>query len=416
MKPAEVRRALRRVVPSSHDGWSALLRTAKGRRELRSLLRSASWPLLRPLAWLHRRALARRRTVVAVTGTFGKTTTARAIAAALGVDRVPGANFRAALALGLLRAGPHGRPLTFEVGISRPHQMAAYAGMLRPEVAVVTSIGEEHLAAMGSLEATAREKGRLVESLRPGGLVVVNGDDARTLEIAERRPAGVERLRVGWDDGNDYRATDLRLDWPSGSRFRLRGPGSQTEIEVRAQLLGRHQVRGLLAAWAVALFFGEHPETVRARLEALAPTPGRLSRHRHRSGAWLLRDDTKGALSTMRAAFEVFAEVPARRRVLVLSDVAEPEESTNSLYRKLGGEAAAIADRILFIGRKFDRLRVGATAAGLDRSRVTRHGSAAEVAATLEDEIGDGDVVLIKGGRRRSGFHDIARLLLGDGA
>lgn len=412
MRALESWRLIAHRVPRAPRDWLALPRSERGRRQIRQMFRWLLWPILRPAAWLYRRTVLRRRTLVAVTGSLGKTTTAEAIAAALGVPPPRGSSFRTGLALGLLKATPRGAPLVFEVAISRPHQMAPYAGLLRPDIAIVTAIADEHRSAFGSIDRTAAEKGLLVAGLRPGGLAVLNGDDPRVLALATLRPPGARMVTVGLAPANDYRAANLRLDWPHGTQFTLHGPGF--EVGARVQLLGAHQVRAVVIAAAVARELGESIAAIVQRLAAFAPIAGRLSRTALPSGAWILRDDLKSSLATVEAALDVFEQIPARRRIIVLGDVSEHEESKNSLYRSLGKRLGRSTHRILFIGQKFDRLRTGAKSAGLDPARVTRHASVEEIATVLRRELEAGDVVLIKGGRRGAPLHGVARQLTGE--
>src|SRR3954452_21904774 len=135
------------------------------------------WPALRRLATLYRRTLARRPRVIAVVGSLGKSTTARSVAAALGIDpdRVSIQNEFSFPALSMLRVRPWDRHAVIEVGIAGRGQMVQYPPMLRPDIAVVTSIASEHHLRLRSLEVTRAEKSRMVRSLGPSGLAVLNG-------------------------------------------------------------------------------------------------------------------------------------------------------------------------------------------------------------------------------------------------
>jgi UDP-N-acetylmuramoyl-tripeptide--D-alanyl-D-alanine ligase len=354
-----------------------------------------AWPLLRWPAFVVRRTLLRRRIVVAVTGSYGKSTTVAALAAALGA-RAPASRWaRTGLALGLLRGVRRPDPLVFEVSISRPHQMAAYARLLRPNVAVVTALGGEHRLALRTIEVTAREKGHLVAAVPRGGLVVLNGDDPRVLALAARARPGVRVLTVGAGAQADYRFEDLRLDWPRGSEFVFVGPGVRAAARVR--WLSEHQVRGAVAAAAVALELGEPIAPALVRLAAVEPLPGRLNAVPLASGAWLLCDDLKSGQPTIDAALDLLERLPARRKLVVLGEVTEPEISKNVLYAMLGERIGRHVQRVLYVGSKFDPLRRGLRRGGLDPAAITRCSGAREAADALAADLGSGDVVLIKG-------------------
>ena len=156
----------------------ALVRTPPGRRRFLGWAYYAGWPVFATLASVWRRTLLRRARVVCVVGSLGKTTTARAVATALGEALYPsmgGAWGHAAFPL--LRARPGQRHIVVEVAIAGPGQMSRYPPILRPDLAVVTSIGSEHNRSLGTLERTRHEKAEMVRSLPATGRAILNGDD-----------------------------------------------------------------------------------------------------------------------------------------------------------------------------------------------------------------------------------------------
>jgi len=357
-----------------------------------------AWPLLYPIASFHRRTLARRCRVVSVVGTFGKTTTQRAVSAALGLDasRAGQGNSWSLLAEAILAVQPEDRYAVIEVGISGTGQMARYARMIRPDITVVTSIGSEHHRSLRSPLATRAEKSLMLSALPSSGLAVLNGDDPHVLWMAGRTKA--RTVTYGFGASNDVRASEAALDWPRGTHLRLHAHGRTRELRVR--VLGPHMVRCILAAVAVALAEGLALGQIVPRLERLTPTPGRLEPVPLGNGAFLLRDDFKSAEETIASALDVLAEIPARRRIVVLGEVSEPVGSQEVLYRRLGERAARAASAIVFVtGRKnFQRYSAGATRAGMRREALVHAGRSVLAAAeALKGEIGPGDVVLVKG-------------------
>jgi UDP-N-acetylmuramoyl-tripeptide--D-alanyl-D-alanine ligase len=374
----------------------ALVRTPLGRSQLGWGVYHRAWPLLRPIATLYRRTLVGDTRVVAVAGSLGKTTTARAVTAALGRQPQPRIEFNSwsALAEAVLRIQPHDRHAVIEVSLSRPGQVAPYLRLLRPDLVVVTSIASEHNRSFRTLEGARAEKAKMVRGLAPTGLAVLNGDDPHVLWMAEQTCARV--MTFGFGEGNDVRASEMALDWPRGTGFTLHVGGETRSVRIR--LLGRPGVHAVLAAVAVALAEGFTLDQALPALEALPPTPGRLQPLQLANGAFLLRDDYKSALETIDSALDLLAEVPARRRVVVLGDVSEPPGSQGPIYRRLGERVGQIAARAIFVGGNFQRYWVGAKQAGLPRNASFDAGtSVLRAAEVVRADLGPGDVVLIKG-------------------
>jgi len=379
---------------------SAALRLRVLGAALRGIRRA--WPAMRVAATLWRRTALRGTLLVAVVGSYGKTTTTRAIRQALGLPVAPGARRSAGsfLALELLRVRPGARVAVLEVGIDGPGQMAPLARMLAPDVVVATAIGMEHLTSMGTLDVTRREKGEMVRALRPRGLLVLRADDPRVRSYAGESPA--RSVLFGYASDADVRADQVRVDWPHGTAFRVH-LGAETHA-ARVGVIGRDMVPAALAALAVARHAGVPAADALARLAVLRPTVGRLEPVALASGAYALRDDWKGSFETAHVALAALAEVPARRRIVVMGDLSEVPAPFGDSMRAVGAHVARIADHAVLAthGKASQAVASGAVRAGLDRDRIARPGFAARgVFDALPADLGPGDVVLLKGSRRQ---------------
>jgi UDP-N-acetylmuramyl pentapeptide synthase len=372
----------------------AMLRTPAGRMHVRQGIAFRSWPLLSPLARMYRRMLKTR--VIAVVGSFGKSTTTRAIAAALGVPEHSSmlSNSWSWIAFALFRIRPGQRHAVIEVGISKPGLMKGYARTVGPDVAVVTAIGSEHHVSLGTLEVTRAEKSWMLQVLPASGAAVLNGDDPNVMWMKEKTRARV--VTFGFGAACDVRADQVRLDWPRGTYFRLTAFGEKRDVAVR--LLGRHMIYPILAAVAVSHIEGYALDPVLARLRELAPTPGRMDPVLLPNGVTVLRDDFKSTLETVHTALDVLAEVPAPRRVVLLGSVSEPPGPQRPIYQALGERVAKIASHLVLFHNEFEPYWSGARRGGMPRTAVTSAGrTARDAAEALSQVLHPGDVLLIKG-------------------
>ena len=388
----------------------ALLATPVGREQLRRGVLYRAWPLTSRAARLHRATLARRTRVVAVVGSYGKSTTTRAIAAALALPDRPAllANAFSSVARAVLRIAPAQPHAVIEVGIARPGEMRQYAGIVGPDVAVVTSIGSEHHRSLGTLESTRDEKAWMVRALPASGIAVLNGDDPNVTWMRGETRARV--VTFGFGEHCDVRARDLRIDWPQGSCFDLTAFDA-TRAGVRVRLIGREMVAAALAAIAVARCEGVALDVALARLAELAPTEGRMEPVALGNDITLLRDDYKGGIETIEAALRAFGRIPATRRILVLGDITEPPPQQRLAYRAVAAQAATVASLIVVVGSMYDAYLVGARRAGMPKEAIIDGGkTTATAAAALAPLLREGDVVLIKG--RGTQMLDRIRLIL----
>ena len=222
---------------------------------------------------------------------------------------------------------------------------------------------------------------------------MLNRDDPHVMAMAAETRGRV--VTFGCDPTADVRASDVRIDWPHGTRLVLHLAGISREVRLR--LIGQVMVYPFLAAVAVAWVEGRRLDRAVADLEALLPQRGRLQLEPLPGGAWLLRDDLKSSLETIDAALDTLAEIPARR-IVVLGSIMEPPGSQRPIYRRLGERIARIADRAILLGSMTRAYTTGAVAAGMPRAAVVeaKHGIRAAWEAVRAD-LQAGDVVLIKG-------------------
>ena len=124
---------------------------------------------------------------------------------------------------------------------------------------------------------------------------MLNRDDPQVMAMVP--PPGTRILTFGFDPAADVRASDLRLNWPRGTRLTLHAAGTTREVSIR--LLGKVMTYPFLAAVAVALAEGLPLDHVVAALAELSPRRGRMQLEPLANGAWLIRDDYKSSLETI---------------------------------------------------------------------------------------------------------------------
>ena len=336
--------------PFGSRAVASKMRSRDGRFELLFAMLKRSRPVLLRAAAFYRRSLIRRSRIAGVVGSFGKTTTTRAVMTALGgdVNKLFEFNAGSTLAVALFRIRPWDRYSVIEVGTSGPGGILPRARMIRPNIAVVTCIGSEHNRSFRTLEATRAEKSEMVRVLPETGLAVLNGDDPNVLWMRGRTAARV--ITYGFGDSNDVRAEEVSLDWPRGMAFTLRAGDFSRRL--RTHLIGRHMVYPILAAAATVFGEGLPLDPILPSLEALQPTPGRMQPVKLESGAHVLRDDYKSSLETIETALDSLSEIPARQKIVVLGEIAEPPGSQGPRYKAIGEKLAVTASRVVLLVKR----------------------------------------------------------------
>ena len=357
--------------------------------------------------------------VIGVTGSTGKTSTKEAIAQLLGEDETlfknPGNwNGRYGLPLALGQLSASHRRAVLEMASDSLGEIADLAALAPPRLAVVTTVQPAHLDTFGNLDGVAAEKSALVNALPPDGLALLNGDDPRVAAMAAQSQAPVWRYGLG--DDLPIRASEISLS-TAGMAFTLHlAPpvvAERRSLRCTTPLLGRHLLYPILAAVGVALHAAIHLDEIVERIAALRRLAGRLTLLDAVNGAMLLDDSYNASPAAVLAALETLAELPCRRRVAVLGEMAELGQASDAAHAEVGRRAAQSVDQLVTKGAGAQRIAQAALAAGMATTAVTTAHTAEDAARAVLREIGEGDLVLLKGGMVAR-LEQVALLLLAD--
>jgi len=336
-----------------------------------------------------------RPLVVAITGSYGKTTTKGYVAHLLAGERSVVAsprsfNNRAGLARTVNEyLSPGTEILVAEMGAYGPGEIAALCSWLRPDIAVVTAIGQTHLERFGTLERTLAAKAEITVGVR---VVVLNVEDDRLRALADSLEATQKVLRVS---GTDASADVAVLEHPDGLELWL--SGKRAGVAILAPATPPPIRSNAACAVGVALELGISPEVVVNRLSSLPAAPHRLERYQAEAGYLVLDDTFNSNPAGARLALDALeSEACAGRRVLVTPGMVE-------LGRAQGRENAAFAERAAEVAT--DVVVVGMTnraalLEGCDRKvrspRVELVRTREEAVAWARAHLGPGDAVLFE--------------------
>jgi UDP-N-acetylmuramoyl-tripeptide--D-alanyl-D-alanine ligase len=336
--------------------------------------------------------------LAAITGSAGKTTTKEFAAAILArrfaVEKTPGnQNSQIGFPLSVVNLPRNPEWLVGEMGLGEPGDLSTLSRAFEPDVAALLLVAPAHLEFFASMEELALAKAEILEGLRPDGTFVANADDPRVAAIAARQEGRGRVLRFGLTAPADVAARGVESH-AGGSRFLLVTPEGEARVDLPVP--GPHQVANFLAAAAIGTAVGVTPG------ECADAAPGlRAAEHRgelktHASGARIFDDAYNANPSSMRAALETLATLPATRRIAVLGDMLELGADEERWHRETGAAAVGRADVLIAVGTRARELAAGAVAAGFPEERVRRVGDAEEAAEALRGMLSEGDVVLFK--------------------
>ena len=333
-------------------------------------------------------------TVVAITGSQGKTGTKDLIAAVLSsaaptVATFGSLNNELGVPLTMLRAGADTRFLVLEMGARHVGDLAALTRLVEPDVAVVLNVGRAHIGEFGSRGAISRAKGELVRGLAPGGTAVLNADDPRVSAMRSHTDGPV--LTFGRSAGADVQVLYRVLDQRGRPTFTLQTADASAVVAL--PLVGAHQALNASAAAAAGLAAGVPLAAAAKALATASLSKWRMELRDLADGGTLLNDSYNANPDSTRAALDALAAIQARRRIAVLGEMRELGDHGPAEHRAIGRYAASRADLVVTVG---DAARPIADGAG-ERALALADNAAA--VAWLRGNVGDGDVVLVKASR-----------------
>jgi UDP-N-acetylmuramoyl-tripeptide--D-alanyl-D-alanine ligase len=292
--------------------------------------------------------------VVAVTGSAGKTTTKNLIAAALagaGAVHATQGNHNNELGVPMTLAGLNEshRFGVIEMGAGQPGDIAYLCQLAQPSVAVCLNASAAHLVNYESVDEIASTKGEILEGLGGEGLAIINADQPWVGQWI-KQAGNARKITFGLSEKADYRAINIQYQGLNGTEFDLIAPSVALPVSLR--LPGAMQVINALAALAVAIELGVPPDRAVDGLRQVVPEIGRGSVVAGRAGGRVVDDSYNANPAAVMAAIDTLARESAYS-VLILGPMLELGSTSDDLHRDVGRYAkAAGIDCLMSVGRE----------------------------------------------------------------
>ncbi|MEU0336210.1 UDP-N-acetylmuramoyl-tripeptide--D-alanyl-D-alanine ligase [Streptomyces sp. NPDC006193] len=359
-------------------------------------------------------------TLVALTGSAGKTSTKDLIAQVLSrkaptVFTPQSLNNEIGLPLTALTATEETRFLVLEMGARGIGHIRYLTELTPPKIGLVLNVGTAHIGEFGGREQIAQAKGELVEALPGDGTAILNADDPLVRAMASRTQAKV--VLFGESAEADVRAENVRLTDSGQPAFRLHTPSGASDVTMR--LYGEHHVSNALAAAAVAHELGMSAEEIATALsEAGTLSRWRMEVTERPDGVTIVNDAYNANPESMRAALRALAAMGKGRRTwAVLGKMAELGDEALAEHDAVGRLAVRLnVSKLVAVGGiEASWLQLGAYNEGSWGEESVHVSDAQAAIDLLRSELRPGDVVLVKASRS-VGLESVAQALTETGA
>jgi UDP-N-acetylmuramoyl-tripeptide--D-alanyl-D-alanine ligase len=372
--------------------------------------------------------------VIAVTGSYGKSSTKEAIFATVRLVKRAGHshgsyNNELGLPLAVLGEISPGRSvkgwlylfgralkrlfvndwtypelLVLEMGADKPGDIAKLVKIAPPTTGVLTSIANVHREFYPSLKAIATEKRSLLKALPRNGCAIINVDD--DMVAGTKLSAGLKIIGYGMNGDADVRGSEAKLwfdlkngEIAGGIRFKVEYRGSVIPVQIPGTL-GKPVIYAALAAFAVGVSRGDNPLDTARALDNYRPLPGRLRLLAGIKNSAIIDDSYNASPDAMRAAIDVLNNdcMKEYRRWAVLGDMRELGLLTEIEHQKIGAYVAeSKIERLVTVGARAKIIAAEAVKQGMSKANISSFDEAMTAGKYIQSEMEEGDVVLVKG-------------------
>lgn len=344
---------------------------------------------------------------IGIIGTVGKTTTAifckAVLAEKLNVisstdfdknvyDTIPLINIPSII----LRTKPKTDKVILELGIDLPGEMDFLLDLVKPNTVIMTNLSFDHYNTIGDLNMIIDENIRALKHLSGKDLLIVNWDDAESRKVAENSKAQIVYYGTNKDTCHVW-ASNITISELS-TTFELNY--GVERVEIKSNLLGKHQIYSLLAAAALGLSQDVPLFTLKKALERVKPLPHHMQLLPGFNNSTLIDDTCDIQLIDLEGAIMTLNDIPCRRRILVLGEIKDMGEMSEKVHRSIGRIIYENKIDLVFTGTgdisytEDELLKLG-----FNPERLITANQNPQLVSKLLKVLNRGDLVLIKGSK-----------------
>jgi len=314
--------------------------------------------------------------------------------------------FFKALGLILFKDKNYPKILVLEMGVDRPGDMKYLMGIAKGDIGIVTLISHSHEEFFEDVKEIQKEKGLLVENLKPGGWAILNFDDELTRELAGK--SKVKVLSYGFKEGAMLRAQELVFSFEKtkdiknllGISFKLNYNGSFVPV-LLPQVIGYNSIYAALVAAAVGATMEMNLVEISKAMREFDSPNGRMNLIDGIKHTLIIDDTYNSSPISVMSALDIVSKIPiakGARRFAVLGDMLELGKYSEEGHREVGRYAAKSgANKLITVGERSRDIARSAEEAGMARDNIFEYTDVAEAGRFIQQRIEQGDLILVKG-------------------
>ena len=330
--------------------------------------------------------------VVGITGSNGKTTTTKIIANVLSKSSSTLKNYNneIGMPLSIFNAKQNSNNLVIEMGAAKPGDIKYLSSILKPNIGVITNIGNSHLEKLKNIKGVLKVKSELVSNIKNGGYLVVPNENKEHLKFWEKIIRGKELITFGTEKNADFYAINIKSSIKK-QEFNIISDKYNIDHKIKTSLSGVHNIKNILAAFAVSYLIENSPKLFNQRLEK--NTQVRQKQQKWIRGSLLIDDTYNANPESVKKAID-FLSNSNKRKVFIMGDMLELGRYRKKMHADVG-QYAKRKKVDVFLG--FGELTKYAVS-GYGKNGLFFNNEN-DLKKFIKENIKSGDIVLIKGSR-----------------
>jgi UDP-N-acetylmuramoyl-tripeptide--D-alanyl-D-alanine ligase len=278
--------------------------------------------------------------VIGITGSNGKTTTTKIISSVLNKSSgtLKNYNNEIGMPLSIIHSNPKAKHLVIEMGAAKPKDIQYLSSVLKPNIGIITNIGNSHLEKLKNIDGVLKVKSELISNIRKDGYLIVPNENSKHLSFWKSLRNDINVITFGIKKSADFYPEEIKYSL-NKSKFIIKSKKYNSNIQIETSLSGEHNLRNILASYAVSYVVKNSDEIFSTKLKNNLDSIIRQKQSKWIRGSVLIDDTYNANPESVKKALDLLA-TSSKRKIIVLGDMLELGRLRNKMHKDIGKYAA----------------------------------------------------------------------------
>ena len=278
--------------------------------------------------------------VIGITGSNGKTTTTKIISSILNKSSgtLKNYNNEIGMPLSIINANPKAKHLVIEMGAAKPKDIQYLSSVLKPNIGLITNIGNSHLEKLKNIDGVLKVKSELISNIKKDGYLIVPNENSKHLSFWKSLRNDINVITFGIKKSADFYPEEIKYSL-NKSKFIIKSKKYNTNIHIETSLSGEHNLKNILASYAVSYIVKNSDEIFSTKLKNNLDSIIRQKQSKWIRGSVLIDDTYNANPESVKKALDLLA-TSSKRKIVVLGDMLELGRLRKKMHKDVGKYAA----------------------------------------------------------------------------